>query len=337
MQYHAPLLSLKSIWAPAMLTQTATPSTIITRSYTDVDTGIAFNGHVSPTGYRFGMMLPQQPTTDFIAQLVSPLTDGAGWGGVSLGSSMTGPLLLAAWQVPQTQTFKPSTNTYRPNGNKVTTAALVATNYTPSGLTPYTANPLTFSPIPQGTFTNTTHLSATFLCRGCINTDSFDPSWADSPPDRDIFFGYAFSPTAVASPSDIDTRLSDHTGPGAGYGAFKVVLGDAKSDEYDVYAAMAEEDGQLPSGGGNTVTSLTAGTGASATVTGGTDATSTTGATASMTGTGVPAGTTPDVECWEPECQTPSGSDYSHREMPQAEFVALVVLGVVYLVQAVLP
>jgi hypothetical protein len=45
------------------------------------------------------MMMPQQPTTDFIAQLVVPLTDGAGWGGVSLGSDMTGPLLLATWYV----------------------------------------------------------------------------------------------------------------------------------------------------------------------------------------------------------------------------------------------
>ena len=99
MQYYAPLLAVKSTWAPAMLAQAATPSTITIRSYTDVDTGIAFNGHGAPSGYRFGMMMPQQPTTDFIAQLVSPLTDGAGWGDVSLGSSMAGPLLLVAWQV----------------------------------------------------------------------------------------------------------------------------------------------------------------------------------------------------------------------------------------------
>ena len=88
-----------------MLAQAASSSTITISSYTDVDTGIAFNGYDSPTGYQFGMIMPQQPTTDFIAQLVSPLTDGAGWGGVSLGGSMAGPLLLVAWQVSQTQTF----------------------------------------------------------------------------------------------------------------------------------------------------------------------------------------------------------------------------------------
>lgn len=58
---------------------------------------MAFSGHVSETRYYFGIMLPQQPTTDFLAQLVSPLTQGSGWGGVSLGSSMKGPLLLVAW------------------------------------------------------------------------------------------------------------------------------------------------------------------------------------------------------------------------------------------------
>ena len=199
------------------------------------------------------------------------------------------------------------------------TAARVATNYTASGILPYTANPITLSPIPQGIFVNATHLSATFLCRGCINSDSFDPAWADDSPARDVFFGYAFSQTAVASPSDIDTRLSDHTGEGAGYGAFKVVLGDAKSDDYDMYAAMAEQ----PSGGASSQSVLSTSL--------------TTGMSASPTVTVVPAAPAPDEGCWESECQMPSGSDYSHREMPQLEFVALAVLGVVYLVQAILP
>ena len=215
------------------------------------------------------------------------------------------------------------------------TTARVATNYTASGVIPYTANPTTLSPIPQGTFVNATHLSATFLCRGCINSASFDPAWAADTPSRDVFFGYAFSQTAVAFPCDMDTRLSDHTGPGAGYGAFRVVLGDARSDDYDTYAAMAE---QQPSGGASSQsgvsTALTTGAGASATATGVPAATPITGTPASATTT---AATTPDQRCWESECETPSEPGYSHREMPQLEFVALVVLGVVYLVQAVLP
>ncbi len=83
------LLSIKSIltiWAWAK-----------TASLANANTDIAFNQHKSPSGYLFGMMMPQKPTTDFIAQIVSPLTNGAGWGGVSLGGSMVGPLLLVTW------------------------------------------------------------------------------------------------------------------------------------------------------------------------------------------------------------------------------------------------
>jgi hypothetical protein len=94
------LLSVKSIfslWAAAFPAPTAASSDTRPHAYTDLNTGIAFNGHGSQSDWVFGMMLPEQPTTDFIAQLVSPLDDGAGWGGVSLGSSMTGPLLLVTW------------------------------------------------------------------------------------------------------------------------------------------------------------------------------------------------------------------------------------------------
>jgi hypothetical protein len=79
----------------AWLTNTAASSP--TSQYIDVVTGITFYALESPTGYLFGMMMPQHPTTDFIAQIVTPLADGAGWGGVSFGSSMVGPLLLVTW------------------------------------------------------------------------------------------------------------------------------------------------------------------------------------------------------------------------------------------------
>lgn len=67
------------------------------RPYTDIDTNITFYGHAPPSGYRFGMVLPEEPTGDVILQIVAPLQDGAGWGGVSFGSSMIGPLLFATW------------------------------------------------------------------------------------------------------------------------------------------------------------------------------------------------------------------------------------------------
>ncbi|KAG7286308.1 hypothetical protein NEMBOFW57_008617 [Staphylotrichum longicolle] len=118
------------------------------------------------------------------------------------------------------------------DGENVITATRVAHGNTADSVMPYTANPITLSPIPEGTFVNDTHVSSTFLCSGCINSDSFDPAWADST-DRAVFFGYAFSQVAVESPSDINTTLSDHSGQGAGYGAFKMDLNSAKSDDYD--------------------------------------------------------------------------------------------------------
>lgn len=65
--------------------------------YTEIHTGITFYGPVLSNGFRFGMVMPEQPTTDFILQLESPLKDGAGWGGVTLGISMIGPLILVTW------------------------------------------------------------------------------------------------------------------------------------------------------------------------------------------------------------------------------------------------
>ncbi|KAL2132358.1 hypothetical protein VTI74DRAFT_3899 [Chaetomium olivicolor] len=90
------------------------------------------------------------------------------------------------------------------NHDKAITAPHIANNFTAAGVMPYTSAKTTLSPIGKGTFTNSTHVSSTFLCGGCINKDSFDPSHDKA------FFGYAYSRTAVGSPSDINTTLSDH-------------------------------------------------------------------------------------------------------------------------------
>jgi hypothetical protein len=206
------------------------------------------------------------------------------------------------------------------------TAARIATGHTTTDVTPYTSNPITISPIPQGTFVNSTHVSSTFLCTGCINSDSFDPAWAADTADRVVFLGYAFSQTAVDSPSDIDTALSDHTGRSAGYSSFRVVLSEAKSDDYEKYAAMArggEEGGEL----GEPDASSTAGG----------DGGPTSTAAESGTSTGAPAATaTTGNGCYESECEMPSGSDYSHRELSRSEFYALLLVGAVYLGQALM-
>jgi hypothetical protein len=198
------------------------------------------------------------------------------------------------------------------------TAARIATDYSAIDVVPYPThrNPITISPIPQATFVNDTHVSSTFLCSGCINNDSFDPTWANTNTDssgRDVFFGWACSRTAVQDPADIDTRLSDHTaGAGGGYGVFRVDLGTTKSDDYDAYAAVA-----MAGAGGDGAESGPP--------------------TPTTTEVPAPTNTVGGGGCSESECDVPSGADFSHREMPPMQCYALVMLGVVYLGQAFLP
>lgn len=40
-------------------------------AYTDPNTGIIFQGFTDTTGFQFGMAMPTDPTTEFIAQIVS--------------------------------------------------------------------------------------------------------------------------------------------------------------------------------------------------------------------------------------------------------------------------
>ncbi|AEO64602.1 uncharacterized protein THITE_2027819, partial [Thermothielavioides terrestris NRRL 8126] len=192
-----------------------------TGSYTDIDTGITFHGYVPQSAYRFGMVLPQEPTTDFIAQLVSPLSDKGGWGGIGFASSMIGTLLLATW----------------PNGTNVITAPLIAKSY--AGVVPYTANPITLSPIKRGTYVNSTHITSTFLCGGCINDHSFSPAQSKDSKSG-VYLVYAYSQAAVTDPAGIKATLPDHTSqPGGGWGIITMVLSDARSEHYDTYAAQA--------------------------------------------------------------------------------------------------
>jgi cellobiose dehydrogenase (acceptor) len=54
--------------------------------FTDENTGITFNGYQHISGYRFGIALPEKPTTDFIAQVQAPITNDGGWAGFSMVS-----------------------------------------------------------------------------------------------------------------------------------------------------------------------------------------------------------------------------------------------------------
>ncbi|POS68967.1 hypothetical protein DHEL01_v212640 [Diaporthe helianthi] len=189
--------------------------------YTDSNSNITFLGYANQ-GFHFGMALPQDPKDDVIVQLVSPLKDGHGWGGIDFGASMTGPLMVVAW--PNTA-----------KENTVMISPRVATGYEiDNGANAYKANPITITQIPDGTFVNDTHVSATFVCGGCLNADSFGAA------NTTATFAYAYAYDPVADPADPDTTLSDHTANGEPYGAFGVTVAQAKSGEYSAWAALTD-------------------------------------------------------------------------------------------------
>jgi len=202
------------------------------KQYKDANTGITFLGFADGTGYQFGMAMPQSPATDFIAQLVSPLKNGAGWAGIDFGESMTGHLMVVAW----------------PNGNKVMVAPRIASGYDISQTTPYTQRSLNLTQIPKGSFVNGTHVSATFICGGCIGTDAFAKG------DDSGVFAFAYSSVGVSNPSDVGTQISDHTSNNEPYGPFNVKFTDAKSSQYDTWAALVQAKGGASGSGSSSST-----------------------------------------------------------------------------------
>ncbi|KAK1149110.1 hypothetical protein N8T08_007788 [Aspergillus melleus] len=184
-------------------------------AYSDSVSGIDFQQWCdSSSGFCFGMALPEDADTDFIGQLVVPLSDGKGWGGVSLSSSMTHALLIGAW----------------PNGDGAVATLREATSYT---------NPdeydgdASIAEIPSGTSTNSTHFTYTFLCKGCIVGDPTTFS-AD---DESYFLGWALSKTNPSTPASASSVLNYHA---AGFGSFRMLLNDAKSSKYSTWASKAK-------------------------------------------------------------------------------------------------
>ncbi|KAI0130528.1 hypothetical protein BJ170DRAFT_620401 [Xylariales sp. AK1849] len=201
-----------------------------TLNYTDSYTGISFSGYSDGSGYVFGMALPEVPSTDLILQLVAPATDGAGWAGFDFGVQMANKLLVVAW----------------PNGDEVMTSSRIATSYTTPSL--YTGD-VDLYPIPDGTYVNDTHYSATLLCVGCITGDA-DTFLAT---DTTGTFAWAYSSTTVTDPTDPSTALNYHS---AGFGGFGMSLSSAMSASYDTWAAMANTTTTTPPTGSNSTTGV---------------------------------------------------------------------------------
>ncbi|KAJ4265995.1 hypothetical protein NW762_003968 [Fusarium torreyae] len=190
-------------------------------AYTDPKTGIDFQRYQKDT-YSFGIAVPETLGKDFIGQLVFPHAKNEGWGGVSLRGGMVNGLLFVAWA----------------NGDEVVTSFRVAGSY--ANPETYTNTTVKATPIPDGTFINSTHISYTFLCEGCV-VDKMTTLTSENP-----ILGYAWSETNPDTPSDPESALTYHD---AGFGQFGLDIAAAASAKYSKWAALAEETASAPGAG----------------------------------------------------------------------------------------
>ncbi|KAK0615063.1 hypothetical protein B0T17DRAFT_619887 [Bombardia bombarda] len=269
-------------------------------SYTDINTGIAFPvGFLDPTGFVFGLVLPQNPTatSDVIIQIVSPLTRSpgntkrattaaaaaaaaAGWAGLVLGTSMLNHPLIVAWPNGLTTSSSSPSSATGIDRNGITISPRLATEYDAGQVSVYGKDKgqrdISLQAIAKGTFVNATHISATFVCGGCQGDDSFAVGGAGT-------FGYAYSLAAVSEPGKRDTVLSDHSQFGEPYGTFEVSLGDAESATFEEWKGL----GGGGSGSGSAYVSASAPASTSKGVAGVTTATTTNETTTAPTTLGV--------------------------------------------------
>lgn len=197
---------------------------LATTAYNDPLTGIDFQRYQSGA-YSFGIAVPETVGSDFIGQMVVPLTDAGGWGAVSLKGGMLNGLLFVTWA----------------DGDDIITSFRLAGSYANPDV--YSDTEVSALPIANGTFVNSTHLSYTFLCEGCIVANK--TSFANTNP----ILGWAISAENPTTVSDPESALSYHA---AGFGQFGLDLASAKSAQYAQWASWAAATTPGPGSGGNT-------------------------------------------------------------------------------------
>ncbi|KAI9648095.1 hypothetical protein NHQ30_002724 [Ciborinia camelliae] len=183
-------------------------------SYVDANTGITFEGVTDTTGFKFGMVMEANATSDFIGQIVFPSTDGSGYAGVSLTGDMVGSMLIVAW----------------PSGTDVISSLRETSGYTSPGA--YANTTAQLLPIANGTFVNSSHLSYTFLCQSCIGNTYTFASGASQ-----VILGWALgNGTVTNAASSTDATFTYH---GSGYGDFGIETANAVNENFAKFAAMA--------------------------------------------------------------------------------------------------
>jgi len=87
--------------------------------------------------------------------------------------------------------------------------------------------------IKNGTYVNSTHLSYTFLCSKCFSAGT---NLVFQPTDVNGGVGWALSSNTPSGPKSASATLSMHS---AGWGLNGLTVQNAKSANYNTYAAMA--------------------------------------------------------------------------------------------------
>ncbi|GJC85451.1 cellobiose dehydrogenase [Colletotrichum liriopes] len=219
----------KSLLTTGLLAAAATAQQ--TTSYVDSASEITFQRYTETSGFSFGVALPTTVGKDFIGQISAPITEG--WASVSLGGPMTNKLLLVVW----------------PNGDSIQTSIRKASGYSNPDVV--TDSGITLKPIESGTSINETAFTYTFVCEGCITGDTTTFTGTSDT----TTFGWAYSTTALSDTASASVALNYH---GAGFGLFGANLADAKSADYDTWAAKASDAVTTPGTGNGTTPAVPA-------------------------------------------------------------------------------
>lgn len=194
---------------------TSDPSKVST-PFTDAATGIKMERFFGErTTFGFGLAMPTVPNNSFIGQLSFPLVNGAGWGALGLTGDMENNFFLATWA----------------DGNGGVMASF--RQGTDEDNPPEVKGNFAVRTISDATSVNSTFLTHTFLCEGCL--DAALGLGADAT-GADAVMGWALSAKSVGSPTTAGGRLGFHE---QGFGPFTMRLGQAKFAEFDTWAALA--------------------------------------------------------------------------------------------------
>lgn len=197
------------------LFRTAAAATTTPYAYTDPNTGIDFQQYSANGGnFTIGIALPETIESDFIGQLVVPITKTGAWGALSLGGGMLTHMLLVTWA----------------NGEEVVSTFRTASAYANPAV--YDATEVSALPIANGTFVNSTHYSFTFLCEGCIVGGLTTFAANDTIP----VLGWALSSSNPTTPSDPTSEIPYHD---AGFGLYGQNASSAQSASFETWASWA--------------------------------------------------------------------------------------------------